>query len=108
MSRAVAVRPPALPAPRAAVTRYPDSYAPGPIREATDRERSTILAFIHAHPEYARLSHDEIVQAMSTYRTDDQAASRDRVEGEGVPWNWRAEADEDEHVGEIDDPLARV
>jgi hypothetical protein len=87
--------------------RHPDSYAPGPIRTATDNERAAVSAFIAAHPEYAKLPDDAIVQAMSTYRTEEDHAQRQRVHDEGVPVGWRP-ADHDEPNDGDEDSLARV
>lgn len=83
-------------------TRHPDLYAPGPIRQASDRGRSAVVAFTKAHPEFARLSDDEVIQAMSTYRTAEEHAERERAYGDGVPRHWRRSDD-----GGIDDSLGR-
>lgn len=81
-----------LPAPepasnsvRLAPPRKPESYAPGPIRAATDVEAASISQFCHRHPEYAKLGSDAIVQAMSTYQTEEAATEQQVLADEGVP-----------------------
>lgn len=88
------------PQPGTAVTpRYPDGYAPGTIRRATDSERAAVVAFTDRHPEYAKLSQDEIVQAMSTYRTVEDHEDRQRLSDAGVPADWRRGDEDGEMVG---------
>lgn len=85
--------PVALPVPavaevrRAGLQRRPDdpAYAPGPIRAATDALADTVGRFCHRHPEYAKLGSDAIVQAMTTFRTDEEADLRKVMADEGVP-----------------------
>jgi hypothetical protein len=79
-----------------AVTRNPASsptpavdYSPGPIREAHDAEHTEVARFTARHPEYSALAPDVIAQAMSTFRTDEEAAERAKLHGEGVPPSWR-------------------
>lgn len=87
-----------------AVSPRSDTYAPGPIRAATDAEAAAIEAFVARHPEYAKLPAEALVQAMSTYHTDDELEERAKLAGEGVPLDWRP-GDPDDGFG---DSLGRV
>jgi hypothetical protein len=71
------------------------AYAPGPIREASDAERSAVAQFTARHPEYSGLAPEIIAQAMSTYRTDEEDAERAKLRAEGVPEGWRPFEDDE-------------
>lgn len=88
--------------------RRHDAYAPGPIRAALDRERAAVESFVERHPEYAKLGQEEIVQAMSTYRTAEEHEERHRLRDAGVPRGWRRDRDEVEELHFDDDSRGRV
>lgn len=87
-----------------------EQYAPGIIRASTDAVHSAVTAFTARHPEYEKLGIDAIIQAAGTHRSDEEHAERERVYGEGVPRNWRRNADNDEVEDLYDayDSLGRV
>jgi hypothetical protein len=74
--------------PSALVKRPANAYAPGPVRHGADREHSLAAAFVDRHPEYARLSHLELVTLAATYRSPADQDVRDALEDEGVPMDW--------------------
>lgn len=88
--------------------RRHDAYAPGPIRASLDRERAAVESFVERHPEYAKLGQEEIVQAMSTYRTVEEHEERHRLRDAGVPRGWRRDRDEVEELHFDDDSRGRV
>jgi hypothetical protein len=47
--------------------------APSTRRNAVDRERDAVLMFTEKHPEYAKLGHDVVAQALATMRTPAEA-----------------------------------
>lgn len=60
-------------------------YAPGAIREGTDRELAVLQRARAKLPvEYARLSDEQLFQAMATYRDDHERAVREDLRGEGM------------------------
>lgn len=93
MSAGQAVTPvPQQPAAERPLAKHPAlaaEYAPGPIRASADAAHDAYLRFVTDHPEYMKLSPDEVVQAMSTYHTEEEHEERERIYGEGVPRYWR-------------------
>lgn len=75
-----------------------DGYAPGPIRQSADIYQHAVSRFTERHPEYSKLAPDEVLQAMSTHRTDDEQEERRRLEDEGVPVDWARRGAEDEDM----------
>lgn len=86
---------------KAAVATADDDpqYAPGPIRAGTDLVHSALSAFTARHPEYERLGPDAVLQALSTYRTDEEAEEQEKLRGEGIPLDWRPGDEDDEPLG---------
>jgi prepilin-type N-terminal cleavage/methylation domain-containing protein len=60
-------------------------YAPGAIRNVTDRELASIAGFLHQHPEYERLGHAGVLALASVYLDDADREERDMLTAEGVP-----------------------
>ena len=80
-------------ATRAPARLHPDTfrretYAPGPVRCAADNEHAAVAAFVDRHPEYASLSHLELVTLAATYVGPEVAAEHDALEDAGVPLDW--------------------
>ena len=87
-----------------APARHPDtrrnSYSPGTVRRTTDNEHAAVVAFVDRHPEYARLSHLELVTLAATYRGPDRDAEVDALEDAGVPLDWHRTSDADDFYDE--------
>ena len=68
-----------------AVTDSPSSpYAPGALRATTDCERERVERLCLAHPEFAKLGHDPLLQLAETYLDDEDRALRSELPREAV------------------------
>lgn len=84
---------PALPA------TPPADYAAGRIRHETDGELTAVQAYTHDFPELAKLPHDAIIDAASTFLTDAEREERAQLRAAGVPGGWRRPDDGGEGGG---------
>ena len=65
-----------------------DTYSPGPLRRGADQEQNLAEAFCARHPEFARLSHMELVTLAATYVGPERRAECAALEDAGVPSDW--------------------
>jgi hypothetical protein len=66
-----------------------EGYLPGRIRNESDAELAAVRGLVRDFPEYGRLPHDAIVDAASTYRTEERREELACLAAEGVPLDWR-------------------
>lgn len=74
----------------------PQRYFPGRIRAESDGELAAVRALTRDFPGYNKLPHDAIVDAASTFRTEEAHEERARLREAGVPIDWRRDGDDAE------------